>query len=149
MIDFVKVGSRISEYRRSMGLSQEELADLLFVTRQALSKWERGQSVPSIDTLLELSKIFGASFEEILALGEREELSPCDEDIFAGRDRAFVINKIVKGEIKVDISRVMLQMTPRERIIVLKYIKDGKLECEREALLPVLTPPERKFLTNI
>ena len=147
MIDFVKVGNRISEYRRSMGLKQEELADLLFVTRQALSKWERGQSVPSIDALVELSKIFGVSFKEILALGEHDEL-PRGDDLFAGRDRAFVINKIVKGEMTVDIPLALRQMTPKERIIVLKYIKDGKLECDPEALLTELTPPERKFLTN-
>ena len=58
MIDFVKVGARIAEYRKKSGLSQEELAERLFVTRQAISKWENGTSVPSIDTLCEISKMF-------------------------------------------------------------------------------------------
>jgi len=148
LIDFVKVGANISKLRRDMGLSQEELADLLFVTRQALSKWERGQSVPSIDTLLSLSKIFGTTFEDILSLGERDDIS-AGGDIFEGKDRAYVINGIVRGQIKVDLCEALGQMTPKERIIVLKYVKDGKLECKAESLTDVLTPSERKFLTNI
>ena len=49
MIDFVKVGNRIQTLRRNSNLSQESLAEQLFITRQALSKWENGTSIPSID----------------------------------------------------------------------------------------------------
>jgi len=65
------------------------------------------------------------------------------------KDRAYVINGIVRGQIKVDLCEALGQMTPKERIIVLKYVKDGKLECKAESLTDVLTPTERKFLTNI
>ena len=63
MIDFVKVGNRIQNLRKNSDLSQESLAEQLFITRQALSKWENGTSIPSIDSLLEISKIFNVSFE--------------------------------------------------------------------------------------
>ena len=65
MIDFVKVGNKIATLRKQKGLSQEELAEKLYVTRQALSKWENG-SVPSIDIVLQLAKSFDVSFEELL-----------------------------------------------------------------------------------
>ena len=80
MIDFVRVGKKIQELRLSQGLSQDALSERLSVTRQALSRWENGQSAPSIDTLITLSKIFGVSFEEILCLDEEPEIDP--ENIF-------------------------------------------------------------------
>ena len=55
MIDFVRVGKKIQELRLSQGLSQDALSERLSVTRQALSRWENGQSAPSIDTLITLS----------------------------------------------------------------------------------------------
>ena len=74
MIDFVKVGERIAACRKRKGLSQEELAERLYVTRQAISKWENGTSVPSIDTLCEISQMFEISFEEILGLFDKEKI---------------------------------------------------------------------------
>ena len=62
MIDFVKFVNLIQTLRRNINLSQESLAEQLFITRQALSKWENGTSIPSIDSLLEISKIFNVSF---------------------------------------------------------------------------------------
>ena len=47
MIDFVKVGNRIQTLRKQSNFSQESLAERLFITRQALSKWENGTSIPT------------------------------------------------------------------------------------------------------
>lgn len=145
MIDFVKVGMRISEYRRAMGLSQEELADKLFVTRQALSKWENGTSVPSIDTLCELSRIFGVSFEEILGLFDKKSIEIDKNDIFRGHDRSFVISKIVSGEVKVNVPDVFYQMSPAERMYILKHVKEGRLKVNEKELMVKLTPSEQRF----
>ena len=48
----------IYELRTKRGLSQEELAEKVFVTRQAVSRWETGETIPNIDTLKLLSKLF-------------------------------------------------------------------------------------------
>ena len=45
--------------RKKAGLSQNEIADKLFVTRQAVSRWEQGDTVPEIETLQAISKLFG------------------------------------------------------------------------------------------
>ena len=52
--------------RKEAGLSQEELADKLAVSRQAVSKWENGTSDPSTSNLIALAKLFDLSAEELL-----------------------------------------------------------------------------------
>ncbi len=146
MIDFVKVGGRIADYRRRAGMSQEELAERLFVTRQALSKWENGISIPSIDTLCEISKMFSVSFEEILGLFDNTNIDLDKNDIFKGHDRSFIISKIVDGSIAVNIPDVFYQMSPAERMYILKNVKEGKLAVDKDELWVRLTPSEQKFL---
>lgn len=146
MIDFVKVGMRIAEHRKRLGLSQEELADKLYVTRQALSKWENGTSVPSIDTLSQISKLFSVSFEELLGLFDKERLDVDENDIFRGHDRSFILSKIVSGEVKVKIHDVLYQMSPAERMYILKHIKEGELKANPRELWVKLTPSEQKYL---
>ena len=62
----IKTANRLAELRKSRGLSQEELADKLGVTRQAVSKWERAESAPDTDNLIELAKIYGVTLDELL-----------------------------------------------------------------------------------
>ena len=146
MIDFVRVGEKISRYRREAGMTQDDLADKLFVTRQALSKWELGVSVPSTDTLLELCKMFKVSFEEILCLDEKLDIDP--NDIFRGHDRLFIVNSICHGELVVNIPDILYQFSPSERLLILRAIKEGKIETDIDELLVKLTASELKFLSK-
>jgi transcriptional regulator with XRE-family HTH domain len=56
----------IQELRTKHGMSQEELADRIFVTRQAVSRWETGETVPNTETLKRLSKLFDVSINTLL-----------------------------------------------------------------------------------
>ena len=56
----------ILELRTKKGMSQEELAEKVFVTRQAVSRWETGETVPNIETLKLLSKLFDVSINTLL-----------------------------------------------------------------------------------
>ena len=56
----------ILHLRTKKGLSQDELAERVFVTRQAVSRWENGETTPNIETLKLLSKVFGVSINTIL-----------------------------------------------------------------------------------
>ena len=58
MIDFYKVGNKITTFRKLSHMTQDDLAEKLNVTRQALSKWELGISAPSINSLLSLCATF-------------------------------------------------------------------------------------------
>ena len=55
------VGERIAQLRKEHTLSQEELGEQLNVSRQAIYKWERNASLPEIEKLIALSKLFGVS----------------------------------------------------------------------------------------
>ena len=60
------IGRRIMENRKRLGLTQDQLAERLGVTAQAVSKWENDQSCPDITTLPKLAEIFGTSTDELL-----------------------------------------------------------------------------------
>ena len=68
-----ELGQRLCRLRKERGLSQEELADALGVTRQAVSKWENGTSQPDLDRLVALSAFFGCTLDQLVK-GERREV---------------------------------------------------------------------------
>ena len=76
-------GSRIQALRKQQGLSQEELADRLGLSRQAIGKWESGSSMPSIDNLIELSSILQTSVDYLLTGREPEPLSKESESVIS------------------------------------------------------------------
>lgn len=67
----MELGRRIREYRNSAQLTQEELAERMFVSRQTISNWENDKSYPDIHSLLMLSNLFGVSLD-ILVKGDIE-----------------------------------------------------------------------------
>lgn len=62
----MELGGQIKRYRTRLGLSQEELADRIFVTRQSVSNWENGRTYPDLQSLLRLSDLFGLSLDELI-----------------------------------------------------------------------------------
>ena len=61
---------KLQELRKSKGLTQEELAQVLYVSRTAISKWESGRGYPNIDSLKEISKYFAVTIDDLLS-GEK------------------------------------------------------------------------------
>lgn len=99
-----RLGNKLYELRKKAGLSQEELAERLDVSRQAVSKWECGESLPDTDNLITISKLYGVSLDELvgneLIKEEPIQQEPCEEkelcfspapdedenDVFAGEE---------------------------------------------------------------
>lgn len=73
MIDNRQVGRKIAAMRQANGLTQQQLAAIMNVSHQAVSKWESGQALPDIQTLLELTRFFGLTIEQLITDVEREE----------------------------------------------------------------------------
>ena len=65
-MDQEKVGKFIKKLRKNNNLTQQELAEKLSVTYQAVSKWENGKSIPDISTLKLISELFNVNIEELL-----------------------------------------------------------------------------------
>ncbi len=68
----LETANRLYELRKKHNLSQEELAEKLGVSRQAVSKWERSEASPDTDNLIALAKLYGLSIDELI-YGEKEE----------------------------------------------------------------------------
>lgn len=72
------LGQRINQYRKALGISQEELGGRLGVSRQAVSKWETGAAVPDMNNLIALAREFGVSVAELTETPE--EAPPAFEE---------------------------------------------------------------------
>lgn len=72
-MDMTKMGAFLQTLRKEQGLTQEQLGEKLHVSSKTVSRWETGTYMPPVDMLLELSKLYGLSINELVA-GER--LSP-------------------------------------------------------------------------
>ena len=77
----MEFSEKLQELRKSRNLTQEELAEALFVSRTAVSKWESGRGYPNIDSLKEISRYFSVTIddllsgEKLLSLAQRENRS--------------------------------------------------------------------------
>lgn len=78
----MEIGRQIRKYRQELKMSQEELAEKVFVTRQTVSNWENDKNYPDINSLLLLSSLFGISLD-ILVKGDVEKMEEMikNEDI--------------------------------------------------------------------
>ncbi len=74
----MEFNEKLQKLRKQKGLTQEELAEVLFVSRTAVSKWESGRGYPNIDSLKAIAKFFAVTVDELLS-GE-ELLSVAEED---------------------------------------------------------------------
>ena len=66
----MEFNEKLQQLRKSRGLTQEELAEALFVSRTAVSKWESGRGYPNIDSLKELSRFFSVKIDELICSEE-------------------------------------------------------------------------------
>ena len=62
----MELGNQIKAHRAALSLSQEELAEKLAVTRQSVSKWEGAQSIPDMDKVVQMSRLFGVTTDYLL-----------------------------------------------------------------------------------
>ncbi len=66
MLNYNEIGKKIRKERIKRNLTQDDLAEILFVTRQAISKWENGKTLPDYESLLNLSNLFTISINDML-----------------------------------------------------------------------------------
>ncbi len=141
----------IYELRTKKGLSQEELAEKIFVTRQAVSRWETGETIPNIDTLKLLSKLFNVSINTLLG-SPRELVCECCgmpiDDSNISREKNGVFNEeyckwcYADGEYTLDIWKRYVEIGGKEKFEEFK----AQLIDEINALLHVEGLPKVESL---
>lgn len=104
----IEIANRFQQLRKKQGLSQEELAEKIGVSRQAVSKWERAEASPDTDNLILLSKLYGVSLDELLrtdsvSLGnerislKKEDYGFADESVKEVRPDNYTDDEIYPG----------------------------------------------------
>lgn len=96
---------KLQELRKNKGLTQEELAESLYISRTAVSKWESGRGMPSIESLKAISKFFSVTLDELLS---GEELLMIAEDDH--KQKEMHIRDLIYGLL--DCSMVLLFFMP-------------------------------------
>ena len=77
-MDLIKIGRFIAECRKNKDMTQEQLAEKLYITDRAVSKWERGLSLPDADKMLDLCNILGINVNELLN-GEKIDMNDYEQ----------------------------------------------------------------------
>lgn len=85
----MKTGDKILLCRKEAGLSQEQLASRLNISRQAVSRWETGEATPETEKIIQLSRLFGVSTDYLLL----EELEKIDSSVFSPDQQADSLKK--------------------------------------------------------
>ena len=118
MFDMQKIGKKIVSLRKRKNMTQMELADKLGISFQAVSNWERGNSMPDISKLPELAEIFGVTLDELLG-----EKSPLIEAAVEDRLEECVEKQEVEKE---EVEKVLPLLKP-DQIQNMAGFADGKM----------------------
>lgn len=111
----MEFGKKLQELRKQKGLTQEELATSLYVSRTAISKWESGRGYPSIDSLKAIAKFFSITIDELLSSDEILKIAEADNK----RKEKHILD-LIYGFI--DLSSILLLFLPFFAINI-----DGKI----------------------
>lgn len=136
------LGEKIRQLRRQCGLSQEQLAEKMCVSRSAIAKWETDKGLPDIENLKTLSRMLSVSVDVLLDDSEAAEIPTVRE--------TYVLASYGRGCKKVRKDRVIREKFPRARIYTLLGRQEpGKMEPAApetcSAALGVDRSPDRAF----
>ena len=88
----MEFNEKLQELRKNRSLTQEELAEALFVSRTAISKWESGRGYPSIDSLKEISRFFSVTIDDLICSEEMISVAENEKKEFADKSLSFICN---------------------------------------------------------
>ncbi|MBR6572861.1 MAG: helix-turn-helix transcriptional regulator [Clostridia bacterium] len=116
----MEFNEKLQDLRKNKGLTQEELAQILFVSRTAISKWESGRGVPNIESLKAISKFFSVSLDDLLS---------SDQLLFLAENEQKIKERHIKDMILglLDCSMALLLVLPFFAFQTESYVKEVSL----------------------
>ena len=148
MLNLEKIGNKISEQRKQKGFTQATLADTLYVTHQAVSKWENGRSIPSIEVLIELTALFNISIDYLLDNTDVKENDYAT--LFHQLPREVVLSTYLNSnKLNQDLNNIFYLLNTKERKLIIDRIIAKKLSIKIEVLWPYLNDKERYYLLGV
>lgn len=127
------LAEKIIQRRKLLGMSQEELAEKLGVSRQSVSKWELGAAIPETDKIVLMSEIFGVSCDYLLKDGDTEPLTASFEREIGVSEITGYLTALVKKLRLIALGVVALILSPLA-LIMLSAALDSRLVSESVAL---------------
>lgn len=145
MLNLEKISKKIIEKRKHIGMTQNELADALFVTRQAVSKWEMGKSLPSLEVLLEMTELFDVTIDYML---DGSDVKDDDyQTMFMQYPRESVIYRFINSENRNEqIGNIFYLLNTKERKQMIDQVLSGNLRLAIHNLWPYLSTVERRYV---
>lgn len=151
MFNMKQFADYISDKRRRLGLTQEQLSDLVGVTHQAVSKWERGEAMPEISKLGSLAKALGVQTDEIIAnmytetesMANVNQSGKADAEYYALADKSsvgdvyYLAPDLSKSVLREAINTIIETKGPRAASMLLQF-------ADEEYLATVAAPMLRK-----
>ncbi len=147
MLDLRHIGKRLLTLRKQTNLSQAKLGDMLYVSHQAISRWERGETLPSIDTLIKLSQLYEKRLDWLLCLNEPLKDDNIDA-LLSHHDTQVVIDKVIKGELKIALHALFPYLTQAERYQLIMRLLNERVNLDLNALKTVLNVSERRMIIH-
>ena len=175
MLNLEQIGHKISEQRKLKNMTQKELAETLFVTHQAVSKWEKGKSIPSIEILYEITQLFNISIDYLLddsdiletdyemqfkqyprksVISKFLQSNQCCnnlEDIFYllnAEERDVIIDLILSQKVQADLDKIWHVFSKKERIKIISIILSDKYEYDLQNIYHRLTRTEQLLIQS-
>lgn len=130
MLNMEKVGQKISELRKFLNMTQMELADKMNISFQAVSNWERGNTMPDISKLPELAGLFGITIDELL--GEKSELL---ESVLNDKTSDYLKNNSVTSE---DFKKIVPILKPKQTDEIFEKANPSFVISEVTEVLPFI-----------
>ncbi len=90
----MEFSEKLQELRKSRSLTQEELAEALYVSRTAISKWESGRGYPSIDSLKEISRYFSVTIDDLICSDEMITVAENEKKEFVSKYVSLICNAL-------------------------------------------------------
>jgi len=147
LLDLIQIGKKLTQLRQAKEFTQDDLAETMYVSHQAVSKWERGIALPSIDNLCYLMDLYTVSLEELLCLEQKIEADNLDE-LFQNHNREFIIHEVIMNRVKdVTLNDIIHKLSDDERKYALYLLMDQNLEIG-EILWPRLSLNERQLIIH-
>ena len=130
----VNIANKLYQLRKKTGLSQEEVANKLNVSRQAVSKWERAEASPDTDNLIILAKLYNISLDELLL---DEEVNQSSEQVKEEKnnDDSIVIND----------DKITLTSKTGKKVV----IDDDGITVNGKDIKEIMTPEDKKYKKTV
>lgn len=144
MFDINNIGKKIADFRKINNITQMELADLMGVSYQAVSNWERGNSMPDIAKLPDLAKILNVSIDELLS---EEASRSLIKNVIDGKVDEYIVEDNVSIKDVVDIAPIL--KPAQTETIIDKVIDNNKGKVTIKEIAEIAGSIDESFLFKL